>query len=399
MRSACFSRYRAAEIIENNSNYIEIFKMNSNWTKVMLFNKRQCACRYVYSIFFRLTVLLLIIFFCGNVVAKDVPEVTSSWPTSSTILGNNARFAFDLSSRLVTTSQGGSHDTGYMQQFGVDIHKVFSAPKRDHATVVIQLYAARIDNLNPHPAFFDSDHDWELIKKINTINITTFSKGSFNILFGHLELPYGIEYSIDTNTTLRQTAINQNLGLKADWGSGINGNINNVQYDFVLTRGSGMEYSADGSPYAITGRVGSTFGNQSYFPSSGWGFSIFHGEFIQGGKKIKRTRAGIDHQWIYGVFGQLTEISWGQDNGMDRGTLFTELNWTSVNEKLFVYTQLKSELKESTTGWDDKLTGNIGINLMHANGLSLELQYSKDLRLFDSSNNVDQLQLQIRYRF
>ncbi|HIF50908.1 MAG TPA: hypothetical protein EYQ42_05195 [Thiotrichaceae bacterium] len=342
---------------------------------------------------------VLLFFFCGVVVAEDVADDYRLWPMASALLGDNSRFAIDFSSRLVSTTQGGHRNTGFMQQAGVDIHKVFSSHNKDLATGVVQLYAARIDNLNPHPSFFESDHDWELIKKINTINITALSRGSFNILLGHLELPYGLEYSIDTNTTLRQTAIIQNLGIKTDWGGGINGNINNIQYDFVLTRGSGVEYNDDGSPYAITGRFGSAFGNQSYFPSSGWGVSVFHGEFMQGGAKVKRTRAGIDHQWTYGAFGQLTEVSWGQDDSLDRGYLFTELNWTSVNEKVFAYTQLKSELKDTASGWDDKLTGNVGISLMHANGFNIDLQYSKDLRTFENKDDVGQIQLQFRFRF
>lgn len=362
--------------------------------------------------FLWLPVLLLMIFLCRDVVAddhstmssqeksaEDAPEVKDSWPIPSTILGENSRFALDFSSRLVNTSQGDGSSTGYMQQLGVDIHKVISAPRKDLATVVIQLYAARIDNLNPHPPFFESENDWEILKKINTINITALSRGSFNILLGHIELPYGLEYSIDTNTTLRQTPINQNLGLKVDWGGGINGNINGIQYDFVLTRGSGMEYDSKGSPYAITGRVGSAFGSQSYFPNSGWGLSLFHGEFMQGGSKIKRSRAGIDYQRTHGAFGLLSELSWGQDDGMDRGTFFMELDWTSVNEQFFTYTQLQSAIKDVTTGWDDKLTWSTGLNLFHANGLNLSFQYNKDLRSFDNSGDFDQFQLQIRYRF
>ena len=386
--------------------------MNSHLIDVMLINKRQSIWRVYFSVSPWLPVLLLIIFFCRDVVAMDdsnmssqqrsvenVPEAIQLKFISSTILGNNSRFAVDLSSRVVNTSRGDASNTGYMQQLGVDIHKVFSAPRKDLATIVIQLYAARIDNMNPHPQFFESENDWEILKKINTINITALSRGSFNILLGHMELPYGLEYSIDTNTTLRQTPINQNLGLKADWGVGINGNINNIQYDFVLTRGSGMEYSSNGSPYAITGRIGSAFGSQSYYASSGWGLSVFHGEFMQRGTKVKRSRAGIDYQRSYGAFGLLSEFSWGQDNGMDRGIFFTEMNWTSVNEQLFAYTQFKSALKNTTTGWDDQLTWSIGLNLIHANGFNLGFQYNKDLRSFNNSNDFDQFQLQIRYRF
>ena len=160
-----------------------------------------------------------------------------------------------------------------------------------------------------------------------------------------------------------------------------------------------MEYSSNGSPYAITGRIGSAFGSQSYYASSGWGLSVFHGEFMQRGTKVKRSRAGIDYQRSYGAFGLLSEFSWGQDNGMDRGIFFTEMNWTSVNEQLFAYTQFKSALKNTTTGWDDQLTWSIGLNLIHANGFNLGFQYNKDLRSFNNSNDFDQFQLQIRYRF
>ena len=120
---------------------------------------------------------------------------------------------------------------------------------------------------------------------------------------------------------------------------------------------------------------------------------------MQRGTKVKRSRAGIDYQRSYGAFGLLSEFSWGQDNGMDRGIFFTEMNWTSVNEQLFAYTQFKSALKNTTTGWDDQLTWSIGLNLIHANGFNLGFQYNKDLRSFNNSNDFDQFQLQIRYRF
>jgi hypothetical protein len=70
-----------------------------------------------------------------------------------------------------------------------------------------------------------------------------------------------------------------------------------------------------------------------------------------------------------------------------------------VNEKVFAYTQLKSELKDTASGWDDKLTGNVGISLMHANGFNIDLQYSKDLRTFENKDDVGQIQLQFRFRF
>lgn len=120
---------------------------------------------------------------------------------------------------------------------------------------------------------------------------------------------------------------------------------------------------------------------------------------MQGGSKIKRSRAGIDYQRTYGAFGLLSEFSWGLDDGMNRGTFFMELDWTSVNEQFFTYTQLQSAIKDVTTGWDDKLTWSIGLNLFQANGLSLGFQYSKDIRSFDNSGDFDQFQLQIRYRF
>jgi hypothetical protein len=42
---------------------------------------------------------------------------------------------------------------------------------------------------------------------------------------------------------------------------------------------------------------------------------------------------------------------------------------------------------------------NVGINLMHANGFNIDLQYSKDLRTFENKDDVGQIQLQFRFRF
>jgi hypothetical protein len=60
---------------------------------------------------------------------------------------------------------------------------------------------------------------------------------------------------------------------------------------------------------------------------------------------------------------------------------------------------LKSELKDTASGWDDKLTGNVGISLMYANGFNIDLQYSKDLRTFENKDDVGQIQLKFRFRF
>ena len=345
------------------------------------------------SIIFRVVFLsLTLVMHVSAWANSDINHNDLSWLT------DNTRFALDVSTQAIHRSGDTTSRTAYNQQLGYDLHKVFSTFNKDLATVVSQVYMSRIDNLNPHPPFYDDGDDWEMIYKINTINITAFNKGKLNLLLGHAELPYGLEYSIDTNNTLRTVPSAKNIGLKVDWGVGLNGYANGIKYDVFLSRGSGVKYKTNESPYAISGRIGTAFGSQSQLPSRGYGLSFFHGEILTSNNTSKRTRIGLDYQNIYGPFGALVEFSLGLNEDKGAGDLFTEINWTSPNETFFSYLQLNSQHREGDSDWDNNLNISVGMDMFHYAGLSLGLKYSKDLSAINNSVKSNVFEFQLRYR-
>ena len=66
---------------------------------------------------------------------------------------DNLRWAIDESVRGIVNGDG---DVATLAFFGLDVHKVFSTGNRDIATLTLQPYLTRVDDLVPTPPIFDA---------------------------------------------------------------------------------------------------------------------------------------------------------------------------------------------------------------------------------------------------
>jgi hypothetical protein len=214
---------------------------------------------------------------------------------------DNLRWSFDAASRSQYITSGDDR-LGFQTTLGLDTQQVITGINRNIATVTLQLYATRADNLRRRPPYIDADGEWQFLPKVNTVNFHINRNGRFNFLIGHPELPYGLEASISTNGTLRQLSTGRNLGLKVDWGVGINGTLTKLGYAVTLTRGSGVDYHRNGQPWALTGRIGSKLNTEDYIGSPGFGLSWFAGRVrTPMNTLVDRRRVGLDGHQVHGL--------------------------------------------------------------------------------------------------
>lgn len=306
--------------------------------------------------------------------------------------GGNTRFAFDLSYRGVLPSTTG--DPMWVGAIGFDFHHVISSGASDIGTITAQGYLLRFDNAVMRPGFVEGPDDWDWNWRILTFNYTALTDGWLNIKAGHIEMPYGLEWTFDTNGTLRDYQLAPNLGLKVDWGMSVNGVLPDFEYEVSLTRGIGMEIRDIGDSYAICGRIG-TPGERQFIV----GLSGFHGDVISPGPLVERTRVGVDVQQQLGPWTLLGELSAGEDNGDSRYQMISEVNWVNNDESLLVYLQDVARWRESLGDTDSTNRLALGTQYRPDNHWDLSAELRQDLDVFSGSERVFTLMAQLRYRF
>ena len=335
----------------------------------------------------------------------DVAESGTNWD-------DNLRVALDLSSRYVVLSHG---QKNFSQQFiGIDIHKVLTGPDGDWGTFIFQGYLTRFNNVERHPAAFESDHDWEMVYRIWNLNYTALADGSLNIKIGRFEIPYGLEHDIDTNGHLLDYMSLRNLGLKPDWGSTINGVLPDCQYELALSRGSGIEYTQRNDPYIVSGRISTPPEDKVVI-----GLSGFHGRVANGGAVanvraglasptdlgdvgsiVRRSRFGLDAAWYTASqFAFLGEVSVGRDYRQDIVNGLVELDWNSLDETVLVYLQGRFFNQRFSPGWDDAFATRLGFRYNPDNNWDLSAQYIQNISAFRATPHGAAVAFQIRYRY
>lgn len=293
----------------------------------------------------------------------------------------SSRQSFDLSSRMVYSDVDDS--LGFMHAFGIDYHKVVSNAQGDIGTLTAQLYVTRIDNLSPHPPFFDDKHDTELVTRIFNFNYTGLGKNLPNIKVGHIELPFGSEYRINTNGTLLQYTHPLNLGPKADWGVSINKQNASVDYEVSLTTGGGQSFRPDdASSYVLTGYIGTPSHHDFHY-----GFSFNQSKINQ----VERENYAVDVAYYKGLWGFSGEWLLGEKNDVNYQQGFTEVNWRSPDEKQLYYLQFRLQRQLSDWSRQDLMFGT-------------RYHFHRDLVLsamltYQEVQNTAQLSAQLRWRF
>jgi len=249
----------------------------------------------------------------------------------------NIRLASDFSTRVILTED----DEKSVSVFGIDLHNIFSNTQKDLATLVFQPYVVHFSQKSSAPYYFDGDRS-ELTWRIANLNFHLDTKRRFNLKLGHFEIPFGLEYEVDSNGTLKQYSFSDR-GLKADWGTSLNGTISRWNYEIALTRGSGNDYTDSDNTYVMSGRIG-----QEWDRPFALGFSIFEGRVQTQGEPLESTYLGIDTSYRWKQYQMLTEISFGEKSEHNHRSALLEARWSSRDETLMFYLQ-----KQKTWTQDD----------------------------------------------
>lgn len=350
---------------------------------------------YIYR-FICFTTLLGML--CGSAWAdSDRTSLTHQNDVSSTVridknesFLKNTRWAIDVSTRQIRNLEA---DEWYSQDvYGFDLHKVFTGPNGDYGTLVFQPYLVHLNNIPNPPFFFDDGNDWELTWRIANFNYTGLGHGKFNVRIGHFEIPFGLEQNIDTNGTLRQYSFS-NRGIKADWGASINGNLNKLDYELALTRGSSNEFLDRDDPYILSGRIGTPSHKNTIY-----GFSYFYGDVLAGTQTIRRKQLGLDIAHYYKQWEFLSELSGGENSDIEVLNWLGEISWRNLFESVHLYTQTKTSLSKINNKWEDGFSLSVGIDWKFHKQLSLGSQVTHEFDNPTGSNADLTAAFQLRAR-
>ena len=292
---------------------------------------------------------------------------------------------------------------GYWLSAGVDAYKTFTFNGRSFVNASVQLYAWCVKDRIRKPGILKGTDDCKVVSKVSKLNFLVSGDGKFNIMVGHTELPFGLEVPVSTNETIRSLLTPRDTGLKLDWGTGVNGTIDGLAYDFTVTRGSGFEWedrAVDGrKPLVFSGRLGTATDNQSFLPSSGKGFSVFKGDVLSPNDTIsERWRVAYDQIDYIDSIGYMFQFSLGETDGRDVTNAFFELNTNSVDERFVAYTQLKSFNERFESGWQRSQTLALGFRYHLSGNFILSAQVSREPNQFFNTPQQTLFDLQLRMR-
>jgi hypothetical protein len=281
---------------------------------------------------------------------------------------------------------------------GLDLHKVFSGAEGDIGTLTLQGYLMRIDNMADHPPFLEDEDDWGFEYRIFNFNYTALLPGIMNVRVGHFEIPFGLEQVINTNGTLRDYDHGRNLGLKADWGATLNGDLPLFEYEVGLSRGSGNDWEAHGNPYVFAGRIGTPREHALVV-----GLSGFQGDVVdesRPARTVRRKRAGFDVQAYWHRLGLMADASTGADDGREVRNLLLELDYSSPDDAWMLYTQLRRLTLERIAGTrDDASSVSLGTAFDLGRHWSISAQWTRELREIDGRSGANAFFAQLRWRY
>jgi len=331
---------------------------------------------------------------------------------------NNLRMTVDIAGRGIVPTRAGSSGSGSVAFIGLDVHKVFSDDHGDYATMIAQPYVTKLNSIKG-PHFFEGNNDWELVNRIMNINFTRIFDERMNVKVGHFEVPYGLEQPLNTNGTLRDMASPRNLGVKADWGVTLNGQLTNYEYEFGVSRGTGNEFFDTEDPYVVAGRIGTKHDENlilgvSVFKGSVWNPGALGG-YKAGladasgvtGNSIERERYGLDIQYNFErPVSFIGEFNWGKDFDRDVFNSLMEFAFYNPSKSTMWFTQWNYYSEKYTPamgGWEAAIDGSLGWRWTPNNNWALSVMYVQEVSAKHPGGADKRLGskfiAQLRYRF
>jgi hypothetical protein len=324
----------------------------------------------------------VVLVIASSAVAQSPPESRRT----------NLRLTVDLSADAVSGADG----TTVLGTVGVDSHKVFGDRRGDWATVVMQGYWTRADHQSD-----GRPGDTSFMYRIFNINLTRYGRGKFNVRVGHFEVPFGLEQVVNTNGTLRDYMHGHNIGIKADWGVGLNGAWRRGEYEVAWSRGTESSLTAKHGSYLVSGRVGT--------PSDGnlvFGASALRGKVVDATSPLgvsDRLRLGADVAWYRGAYGLLAESAYGTDGDPERGVRrsvsnsLVEVNRTDIADHLTTYLQARLFSRETAPGWRRQHSAALGLRYALDGHWSTSAEYARAAPAEGLRGHT--LRVQLRHRF
>jgi hypothetical protein len=132
-----------------------------------------------------------------------------------------------------------ARDFLHRDSVGVEGYGKLTGERGDWATVALQLRLVRYLDLDMDNRVILRDEEWEPEFHTTYINLKGFF-GRLNLKIGHLEIPFGLEPTIDTHSVLVPSTAMVNLGAMQDWGASLNGQLRWFDYEVALTSGAAM---------------------------------------------------------------------------------------------------------------------------------------------------------------
>lgn len=308
---------------------------------------------------------------------------------------HNTRVALDVAARGMYEADG--DNSSAVLFYGVDSHRVFSGRYGDVGTLLVQIYATTLRDVEAYPAVFDDKDDTQIIYRNVNFNYTALFQNRLNFRVGHFEVPFGLEQVINTNGTLRDYLHGRNIGVKGDWGAAINGDLRHLEYEVAWTRGSGNDWDNGSASGVFAGRVGTR-------RSRNWmvGLSFLDGEVhLPAAPDDVRSldRVGIDGRYLWRRLEFLGEISAGEDNGSDVVNGLLEVDLQSADASWLTYMQLRHFRTDLDTGDEDATSLTFGVKYEPDNRWTLSADYTHDFETFSGVTEKNLWRGQLRYRF
>lgn len=308
---------------------------------------------------------------------------------------DNTRTSLDLSVRGMY--EANSENFGSVQFAGLDLHKVFTGSDGDIGTLLVQVYATSLYDVEGHPPIFSDKDDTAVVYRSVYFNFKGLDHGRLNVKVGHFEVPFGIEQLEDTNGKLKDYMHGPNLGVKADWGVSINGATGSFEYEIALMRGSGNDWETAGDPYILAARIGTPRDANLMF-----GLSAMTGKVSTPGKPsptIERSRVAVDAHWYWRRLEFIGEVSVGKDADDDVVNGIFEVDYHAMDASWLAFTQIRRFSYDRVGGKDDATSIVLGVELDPDNHWSLQASFEHDLDTFETSNTRNLWKTQARYRF
>lgn len=267
---------------------------------------------------------------------------------------------------------------------GFEYYRKFSNEYGDYLTADLQMRVAYDSSKSMDEAWGVEFHNAWLEYKLMP---------QLKIRGGHFSPSFGLEPIVDTHGTLLQTLAMDDIGFKLDWGAGFRGFISKLDYEVAMQLGSGMSirWEDDGN-YLASARIGLA---QNENPQVG--FSLLWGEVLEtegmstlprnkllSSDPIRKTRVGLDGQYLYGPLLFKAEVAYGKnDNDYVFGYLgeidFTIPKYQNVELEL----QFKSWINDLDMRGSDNTTLTAGVSYKLSQSITLRTAYSHDFNMMN----------------